>query len=210
MNLYNYLPNIGAFFAGVTFMIALLLTGISVQDNVGAVGNDTIPLFAALFTGLALGHHMGKAVDKGNDKITSAYIGSLVILSSIIVFYTEFDPLSGVLVVMAIAIFLTHVSGLIEDSENIERLIEIFSGDLPPITLIILGIVRYVVPFAIFLGGPENILQWILNPLVVMLSILLGVLIIEYISIRRNMKLVSEHSNIMYDLGQQNAREEKE
>lgn len=195
--------NIQAFIAGVLFISTLFLIGTYIQSQVEIASDNITPLFTSIFTGLGFGHFLAKAIQENKDSLTSAYIGALLILTVIVVYYSGLQPVSGILIIMTMTVFLSHTSGLIDDNDSIKNLIEFLAGDISPFALYGLGIIRYLVPYLIAVGNFPTIIQRLLNPIPVILILLILISIYEYLKLRRQAIQIAENANYMYDLGRE-------
>lgn len=202
--------NLQSFFAGVTFMIGLIFSGIYIQNKVSVAAESVTPLTSAFFIGLGVGHHMGKTVQVKENALTSAYLGAFLTLAVMILYYARLELISGVLVVMAITVFLAHSSGLVDNYANIRRSVHFVAGDIPIFGLSGLGLVRYIVPYALFLGTPSRYVQWTSNPIIVTLLLVVLITLAEYYRMRKSAVKIAEYANFMYELGREHSEENSE
>lgn len=144
-----------AFVGGITLVVALYFVGLYISETaqISDISESSTFLWVVIFIGLSVGHYLGRAATTEGDKLNSFLLGTSLSISVGLLLGIGLTPLSGVLVFLAVSIFLMHRSGLVKDHENIEILVNLFARYIPAIVLPITGLWHYIVPLLTHILG---------------------------------------------------------
>lgn len=110
--------------------------------------------FLVLFLGMATGHFIGRSI-REDERLTTYFLtGFFCPFSVYAIIETDLQTsISGILFSSAMLMFLLHVSGLLNEKEKIDSLIDIFAGKGSIIVLSISTFWHYVIPAISYLVG---------------------------------------------------------
>lgn len=159
-------PKLKAAVAGITTVLLLLVLGGFIGQNVRTT--DSIDPFkqalAVLFVGIATGYFLGRAVGENSSVSTAYLVGFFSTMAAVMVYLARTSPITLILGLSMITIFLMYDSNVIEKNENIDAfiflLIEIMSALLG-----FLAIVHYFWPALVDVLEP--VLRLVPDPVIV-------------------------------------------
>lgn len=136
-----------AFLGGVTLLVTLYFVAVylgDVVDTTDDFGSYRL-IFVALFVGTSTGYYLGKAAAEEGGPVLAFILGVLVTLTSAVVYFNGISPITGVLVLSGVTLFLVYNSGLADSTSELERWVG-RTKNLAVIGLIGIAFLQYGVP----------------------------------------------------------------
>jgi hypothetical protein len=165
-NYAGFWVNEKAFVGGAALTAVIAMTGAYLASSIFVqIEQIYAPLLAAIFTGAAFGHALGVSTEKEGKVVYSFMIGFFLAMTAVLISYFRLSLLSGIVLAMAVSVFLIHNSGLVVQDRRIDTAVDLFAGKFSVLGLIAIGLYYYILPIftnlATFLLYEVNLIQYI-------------------------------------------------